>query len=494
MIVTDVIRTAPGGSTGCSIICLSSYGLYLKHGDTGLCSFVGPKWGGNLDLYADKHTFFQTETMEFCVKEYVTFSTSGSGGGSVVFKGNIVDESGAYLLKDGRWQLSSGEAGDEGGETTPEEKEIVIGPNPDSEANIVSIELDGSHFNEFQLSSISLLGRSNGSIPTPEPLYLSIWKNTGGSEYSLIAVSVAPMQQELNTWTKWSFNSVDLAGGRIFIAAIATPETPFAQASQLGIRVQERGVDDTCLVHGTQKPIQYHPAMIMRSGAQYAPMSHVYDTTVHITQEERRRWNEMACSSSGGGFNGGCGSDVARIDGFYNDTVLVGDGTIHTGDYPGGGSSVVIGCNNTRVRGNGCASVVIGYQASVCTSSVAIGAWTLVCSFMGVAIGNSAQVQGCNSVALGANASANGGESIAIGKDAVVSNSYTHCIAIGVDSYADGGICIGACSSAKKNSIALGCHANAPECTLAIHIGNSIEPIVFTYDDLAKLKEYCNTH
>lgn len=167
----------------------------------------------------------------------------------------LADAAGTTLIENGVWQLKGGES---------EATTIVIGDNPDSQANFVSIELDGSHFKDIDIGSISLMARDSGSLPTSSAVWLSIWKQVSGDNYELLAVSREAKTQVLGQWTRWDFNSVEMTGARIRIAALATPSTPFASASQLGCKVQERGADDSCLIHGTQYPMQYHPTMIIR--------------------------------------------------------------------------------------------------------------------------------------------------------------------------------------------------------------------------------------
>lgn len=206
---------------------------------------------------------------------------------------NLTDASGTILIQDGVWQL-------QGGGEVANNNEIVIGPDPDSNSNIVSIELDGSHFGQFDVTSISLLARNTQTLPTTSPVYLSIWKQVSGDNYSLLAVSKEPKTQVWGEWTKWEFDKVELTGARIRIAALATPETPFANASQIGVQCQARGADDTCLLHGASNPINYHPAMIIRSedSAKYAPLAHVSDEDKHLRTGERDKWDEASTTAS----------------------------------------------------------------------------------------------------------------------------------------------------------------------------------------------------
>lgn len=200
-----------------------------------------------------------------------------------------------------------GEKGEPGG-VDPEELEaavdkalsmpgesIVLGEGADDNLNARSIELSEVHAPAgFEVAEVRLLARSGQSV-SGEAVYLSAWEQVSGEDYRLIGVSTNAQAQVLEEWTEWHFEGLVLGGKRVRWAALAAPDTPFGEASELFLRVKAREGDDSCVIHTSSAPFNYHPAMVIKSVARdrFAPMSHVGDSS-HITAEEREKWDGAA--------------------------------------------------------------------------------------------------------------------------------------------------------------------------------------------------------
>lgn len=334
-----------------------------------------------------------------------------------------------------------------------ESKSIVIGAASDSNANIVSIELDGSHFDELKVNSISLLGRQQVSagVPSDTPLWLSIWKQNGADDYTLMAVSKEAVAQRVNDWSSWSFDGVQLDDSRIRIAAIATPETQFSDASELGIRVQQHDVDDSCLIHTPMNPIKYHPTMIIGGGAPYAPSSHVGDDThlaagerekwngaayeisshrtdsdIHVTMEDKERWDKAANGSGSGNVEGGF-DDTGNITG--GTTSKDGDTAVGIKSVANYGDSTAIGYN---AKSTACGSLAIGVSSEASAgSTTAIGSYAKATYDFSTAIGYAAEACGSYDTLVGTFSSTTSNLVTAIGYDTEVTGHGSFAVGVG---------------------------------------------------------------
>lgn len=180
--------------------------------------------------------------------------------------------------------------------------EIVLAAEASDNINCVSLELDPIHTPTARVSTIRLLARDAGAV-SGQAVYLSAWEQVSGEDYKLLAVSTNTQVQVAGQWSVWEFANLRLSGKRMRYAALATPSTPFAQASTLYMRCAPRPEGDSSLIHTSSSPFAYLPAMAIVTAtgdAIFAPASHPQDAQAHLTKEEHARLTEMLESGGDG--------------------------------------------------------------------------------------------------------------------------------------------------------------------------------------------------
>ncbi|MCQ2439367.1 MAG: hypothetical protein MJ074_06370 [Oscillospiraceae bacterium] len=100
------------------------------------------------------------------------------------------------------------------------------------------------------LKGVSLHCRNAGTAQ-PSPFYLGVFEQQeGGSSdpatWSFLGVSTAAVQEVIGETREWSFDGIELAGGRtVALCSMLTPDEGWNTGAQFGLRVSERPEDDT---------------------------------------------------------------------------------------------------------------------------------------------------------------------------------------------------------------------------------------------------------
>lgn len=100
------------------------------------------------------------------------------------------------------------------------------------------------------LKGVSLHCRNAGTAQ-PSPFYLGVFEQQeGGSSdpatWSFLGISTAAVQEVIGETREWSFDGIELAGGRtVALCSMLTPDEGWNTGAQFGLRVSERPEDDT---------------------------------------------------------------------------------------------------------------------------------------------------------------------------------------------------------------------------------------------------------
>ena len=178
----------------------------------------------------------------------------------------------------------------------------------------------------------------------------------------------------------------------------------------------------------------------------YAPATHESDTTVHVTAEDKARWNAAGSGSGTGGGSANVnitsravkiGENIGQAD-VYDSVIIGNKASVPSSSSYSLGGIVAIG---EEVEGSDCSNVVgygaraavygsaIGTQAYGDEYAVAVGNFTCAGHWWSTAVGYYAAATGVSSVALGNHTAAPGVAAIAIGEQAAASGAGS--VAIG---------------------------------------------------------------
>ncbi len=182
------------------------------------------------------------------------------------------------------------------------------------------------------------------------------------------------------------------------------------------------------------------------SDARYASMSHQQNPNIHVTAEDKARWNAAGSGSGSGGGSANVnitsraikiGENIGPAD--VSQSVIIGNKASVPGsstyslfeivaigeEVESAGYSSVVGYG--AVSGGGC--TVIGHLANGDYDAVAVGNLTCAGHWWSTAVGYYAAATGVSSVALGHYTAAPGSAAIAIGEHAAASGAGS--VAIG---------------------------------------------------------------
>lgn len=140
------------------------------------------------------------------------------------------------------------------------------------------------------LRSLTIRCRNtNQSYLVGEPgIYLALWERVsdGDSEdcWTKLGESTAPVAQKIGTTSTWNFDSIALHGRELRVAPLQNPGDPFNPNSNMVIGGLGFATDDGSMSDSIAFLPQYSFAYDV---TQFAPLSHLEDTSLHFTREEK---------------------------------------------------------------------------------------------------------------------------------------------------------------------------------------------------------------
>lgn len=155
------------------------------------------------------------------------------------------------------------------------------------------------------VAAISMPCRTTASAQmTANPVYLSVFQLNAGGEYEHVATSENAVVQTIGQTSRWTFRKLQLTGRTTRLCPVPDPSTKWTDKLVLGGRVTSVSGEDSKIT-----PISGSGAYVAEAVLEYAHQepkyatapaveSHVSDTAVHITEEERTTWNNKADASA----------------------------------------------------------------------------------------------------------------------------------------------------------------------------------------------------
>ncbi|MFI3244033.1 MAG: hypothetical protein R3Y56_07270 [Akkermansia sp.] len=178
----------------------------------------------------------------------------------------------------------------------------------ESNATFTTMMLDARYIPAGKLQSIDMLCRTGTSTGfAPAPAYLHIWQENAEGEFVKIGTSSNMITQVAGTVQAWEFDSLEIQSANTKIMASANVYDGWENFINLGAQSFERADDDSIssLYHSAGTTMNYIPEMnirvlqeVERYTSQASFNNHAEDSSIHITEEERRAWNDKADSSS----------------------------------------------------------------------------------------------------------------------------------------------------------------------------------------------------
>lgn len=156
-------------------------------------------------------------------------------------------------------------------------------------------EMSSAHVPTGQLTSLAVQCRNAaGKSMTTAACYLGVWEMDDSGTPIQLGVSTNAATQTVGQPTRWSFDSIPLSGRAIRICLLPTQEADWLAGNLcFGARVSPCA-DSCCMVLTT--PQAYLPQIEFTYEAtlpRFAHVDHVSDESLHITEEERTRWDEI---------------------------------------------------------------------------------------------------------------------------------------------------------------------------------------------------------
>lgn len=135
------------------------------------------------------------------------------------------------------------------------------------------------------------------SLITTSPVYLSVFQLNAGGEYEHVGTSENAVVQAIGQTSRWTFRKLPLTDRTLRLCPVPDTATKWTDKLVLGGRVTSISGEDSKIT-----PISGSGAYIAEAVLEYACQEpkyatapaverHVSDTTAHITEEERTRWN-----------------------------------------------------------------------------------------------------------------------------------------------------------------------------------------------------------
>lgn len=174
--------------------------------------------------------------------------------------------------------------------------------------------------------AVSMPCRTTASAQmTANPVYLSVFQLNAGGEYEHVATSENAVVQAIGQTSRWTFRKLQLTGRTTRLCPVLDTATEWTDKLVLGGRVTSVSGEDSKIT-----PISGSGAYVAEAVLEYAHQepkyatapvveSHVSDTAVHITEEERTTWNNKADASALSGkvntatFNSHTGNSTVHV-------------------------------------------------------------------------------------------------------------------------------------------------------------------------------------
>lgn len=146
--------------------------------------------------------------------------------------------------------------------------------------------------------AVSMPCRTTASAQmTANPVYLSVFQLNAGGEYEHVATSENAVVQAIGQTSRWTFRKLQLTGRTTRLCPVPDTATKWTDKLVLGGRVTPVSGEDSKIT-----PISGSGTYVAEAVLEYAHQepkyatapaveSHVSDTAVHITEEERTAWN-----------------------------------------------------------------------------------------------------------------------------------------------------------------------------------------------------------
>lgn len=335
--------------------------------------------------------------------------------------------------------------------------------------------LDAQHVPTGTLTAISIPCRTNstGANITYDPVYLTlqIQSASGGDNWEPLAVSTNTVVQAINATGIWEFDNVPLDGRDVRACLNTAPTGEWNTGLTMGLRVSSRPAGDTTSTVGGAAYLADVTLTTVIYTEKFTSADHATDSTIHITDAERQRWNAKADSSAlatkvnSSTFTAHTGDTVAHLssDEHTAITELIengGGGTITIDDTPTQGSDNAVssgGVYNYLNDNNVAIGDLSGPTPPGYNFSVAVGYIAQATGFSSTAVGSRARAEVDSSVALGRTSLA-AARSVALG-GAAIAKAESSC-ALGAGGYiADTGVTVlnagGAITDGKSTQLYL---------------------------------------
>lgn len=150
-----------------------------------------------------------------------------------------------------------------------------------------------------EMQQIAIPCRSNNSgsnMYTASSVYLAIFERTEAGEWVHVGTSTNAITQTIGTTAYFTFDGLKLTGRRIRIV-LKTDRNDIELTAQhvIGARVTAAPEKGIAITNAAMTASQEYIIDATFTGSnvaeKYAPLSHVSDTAIHVTAEERERWN-----------------------------------------------------------------------------------------------------------------------------------------------------------------------------------------------------------
>ncbi len=169
-------------------------------------------------------------------------------------------------------------------------------------ASFLWAQINSTHLKAGLLSAITMPCRANttGSICTT-PVYLSIWQRMQPSdtEFTWIGTSTNTAAQSVGLSSRWEFDNLELNGDDIRICPVTDASVHWQETNMMGGRVI--ACTDTasigCRIYSSTANSNHLVELNMELSEQherFTPGIHADDATIHLTAEERTKWNTAA--------------------------------------------------------------------------------------------------------------------------------------------------------------------------------------------------------
>lgn len=237
---------------------------------------------------AGEQTLFVAPTMEIQISDDSALVTES-------FKGAPAGSSAAGGLSD-RQAQAVGEMVDASLNNTVTEPHTTA--TGSDNANFKWCQFAATRILAGTVAAISMPCRTTASsLITTSPVYLSVFQLTSGGEYEHVGTSENAVVQAIGQTSRWTFRKLPLTDRTLRLCPVPDTATKWTDKLVLGGRVTSVSGEDSKIT-----PISGSGAYVAEAVLEYAHQepkyakvpvveNHISDTTAHITEEERTKWN-----------------------------------------------------------------------------------------------------------------------------------------------------------------------------------------------------------